>query len=52
VPGTIGTFMSRAILRAEVLSPMARMAAGGGPTNVRPAATHASAKRAFSARKP
>jgi hypothetical protein len=31
---------------------MERIAAAGGPMNTRPAAAHASAKLAFSARKP
>ena len=38
--------------RAAALSPIARMAAGGGPTQRMPAASTASAKAAFSARKP
>ncbi len=37
---------------AALLSPMARIAAGGGPTKTRPAAPQASARSAFSARKP
>jgi hypothetical protein len=38
--------------RAAVFSPMARMTAGEGPMKTSPAAAHASAKAAFSARKP
>jgi hypothetical protein len=41
-----------AVRRAATLSPMARIAAGGGPTKTRRAAAQASAKAAFSARKP
>jgi len=52
LPGTIGTPSSRASRRAAVLSPMARIAAAGGPMKVRPAAAHASANSAFSARNP
>ena len=51
-PGTIGTPASRIRRRASVLSPMARMAAGGGPTQISPAASTASANAARSARKP
>ena len=51
-PGTTGTFSWMATRRAAILSPMDRMAAGGGPMKTRPAAAHASAKPAFSARKP
>ena len=36
----------------RLLSPMARMPTGGGPTKTRPAAAQASAKSALSARKP
>ena len=38
--------------RALVLPPMARMAEGGGPMKVMPAAAQASANSAFSDRKP
>ena len=38
--------------RPAALSPSARMAAAGGPTQVMPAAVTASANSAFSARKP
>ena len=52
VPGTTGTPSRMAVRRAATLSPMARMAAGGGPMKTSPAAAQASAKAAFSARKP
>ena len=52
VPGTTGTPRCFAVRRAATLSPIARMADGGGPMKTRPAAAHASAKAAFSARKP
>ena len=52
VPGTIGTpaFFIRS--RAAVFEPIASIALGGGPIQTMPAASTASAKRAFSARKP
>ena len=50
--GTTGTPASAAIRFASSLSPPARSASGGGPTQTRPAASTASAKSAFSARKP
>ena len=37
---------------AAAFEPMARITAGGGPTKTMPALAHASAKSAFSARKP
>jgi hypothetical protein len=37
---------------AVILSPMAAIAAGGGPTNTKPASVHAAAKAAFSERNP
>src|SRR5439155_1648570 len=43
VPGTVGTPSSRAIRRAAVLSPSARIAGGGGPMKTSPAPAHASA---------
>jgi hypothetical protein len=52
VPSTIGTPASRAIFRARVFSPRRRCTLAGGPTNVRPALVTASAKSAFSDRKP
>src|SRR6185436_12430080 len=51
-PGSTGTPASRAARFAASLSPPARSASGEGPTNTRPAASTASAKSAFSARKP
>jgi len=39
-------------LRDSVFEPISRIAAGGGPIQVRPAASTASAKAAFSARNP
>ncbi len=50
--GRTGTSASRATRFASILSPPSRSAAAGGPTQVRPAATTASAKSPFSARKP
>ena len=50
--GTIGRPASRMRARACALEPMARMASGDGPTKVRPACPHRSAKSAFSDRKP
>ena len=50
--GTTGTPASPAIRFAASLSPPSRSASGGGPTHVSPAAPTASAKSAFSARKP
>ena len=52
VPGAMGTPAFSIISRASVLSPIDRMASGGGPMNVRPASAQASAKLAFSDRKP
>ena len=37
---------------ARVLKPIARIASAGGPTNLTPASAQASAKSAFSLRKP
>ena len=51
-PGTTGTPAACISARAAVLPPMARIADGGGPMNVAPAAATASAKSAFSDRKP
>ena len=50
--GTIGTPASTAIRFASSLSPPERRASGVGPTKTRPAASTASAKSGFSARKP
>src|SRR6185437_5086714 len=51
-PGTTGTPAALAAARAAALSPMARIVSPFGPTNTRPAASTASAKAAFSERKP
>ena len=51
-PGTTGTPAACISARADVLPPIARIAAGGGPMNVAPAAATASAKSAFSDRNP
>ena len=52
LPGTTGTPARPTVARAMSLSPMVAMAAEGGPIQVRPAASTARAKAAFSARKP
>ena len=52
VPGAIGTPASSMMARAAVLSPIARMASGGGPMKTMPARAQASAKSAFSERNP
>jgi hypothetical protein len=52
VPATSGAPAFAAILRAETLSPNARIASGGGPIQVRPASITACAKFAFSERNP
>ena len=52
MPGSTGTPASAMSALAAVFDPIARIAAGGGPTKVRPAVAHASAKSAFSERKP
>ena len=52
MPGTIGTPAASMRRRASTLSPMARMLAPLGPMKTRPAASQASAKPAFSDRKP
>jgi hypothetical protein len=48
----VGTPAARAMRFAKTLSPICRIAAGGGPTHIRPASITAWAKSAFSARKP
>ena len=48
----IGTPASRMRVRAAVFEPMSAIADAGGPIHVSPAASTASAKAAFSARKP
>ena len=52
LPGTTGTPAAIAAVRAAVLLPIIAIAAAEGPMNVRPAAAHAPANAAFSARKP
>ena len=52
LPGTVGTSASRAILRAEFLSPSRAMASGDGPMKSMLQLRQTSAKWAFSARKP
>ena len=49
---TPGTPASSAMRLASSFGPMERIAAGGGPTQIRPAFWTASAKSAFSDRKP
>ena len=51
-PGTTGTPAFNAAPRADALSPIARIVSPLGPTKIRPAASTASAKAAFSERKP
>ncbi len=51
-PGSVSTPSSEARWRAAALSPIARIAEAGGPTQRMPAASTASAKSACSARKP
>ncbi len=51
-PGTTGTPAADTSALAAILSPIASIAAGGGPMNTRPAAAQARANRAFSARNP
>ncbi len=52
LPGTTGTPAAIIARRAAALSPIARMAAGGGPMKRMLQASQTSAKWAFSARKP
>ena len=51
-PGTTGTPAAIIDPRARVLSPIIRMALAGGPMNVIPAASQASANTGFSDRNP
>lgn len=51
-PGTTGTPAAAITAFASALSPIERIAAAGGPTNLMPAAAQASEKGAFSERKP
>ena len=52
IPGTGATPARSAVARALILSPRARMADGGGPTQAMPASVTAWAKASFSDRKP
>ena len=52
VPATSGAPTCAAIFRAETLSPNAAIAAGGGPTQIKPASITACANLAFSERNP
>jgi hypothetical protein len=52
LPGMIGTPAAFAVSRARALSPMRRMASGGGPMNVSRHSPTISAKCGFSERKP
>ena len=52
LPGTVGTPAAAAAARPATLSPIRRIVSPRGPTKMRPAASTASAKPAFSARKP
>ena len=51
-PGTTGTPAGRTVCLARILSPIASIAAAGGPMNTMPASSQAAAKAAFSLRKP
>lgn len=51
-PGMVCTPASAAIFLDSILSPMLSIAPEGGPTKATPAFSHASAKEAFSLRKP
>ena len=51
-PGTSGRPSSLAVCLATILSPIMLMCCGVGPMKVKPCASTASAKRAFSDRKP
>ena len=51
-PGTTGTPAAATVALAAILSPIASMAAGGGPMKTSPASAHARANTAFSDRKP
>ena len=52
MPGTTGTPALATVCLARILSPIASIAAGGGPTNAIPAASQAAANAVFSDRKP
>lgn len=51
-PGSTGTPAAATVALARILSPIASIAPGGGPTNTSPARAHRRANAAFSARKP
>jgi hypothetical protein len=51
-PGTTGTPAAITVCLARILSPMASIAAIGGPMNTTPAFSQARAKSTFSDRKP
>jgi hypothetical protein len=51
-PGATGTPAAAIRLRALILSPIAVIASAPGPTQIRPLASTARAKSAFSERKP
>ena len=51
-PGITGTPAAETCSLARILSPMTSRALTPGPTNTRPAASHARARSAFSERKP
>ncbi len=51
-PGTTGTPAAATVALAAILSPIASIAAGGGPMKVSPAPAQARANAAFSDRKP
>jgi hypothetical protein len=51
-PGTMGTPAEAILSRAAVFEPSWRMALAGGPTNVTPARSQASAKSGFSLKNP
>jgi hypothetical protein len=51
-PGTTGTPAFATVCLARILSPIASIADGGGPTNTIPASSHAAAKAVFSLRNP
>ena len=52
LPGTVGTFASRAMPRAVTLSPSFRIAPSGGPTNAMLQLRQTSAKWALSDKNP
>ena len=51
-PGTVATPRASTAARAEILSPIASIDSGVGPMKTMPAAAHARANAAFSARNP